>query len=182
MASYTSTLNLKKPASTDAADIADINGNMDLIDAFAAALLNKTYPVGSIYMSVNSTSPATLFGGTWEAIEGKFLLAAGGDYSAGDTGGEAEHTLTESELPVMHKTMVLRKLYTDGFANDYALHIATGSDGTTNETISANVSGPRVNTAINEQKAQKVSINIGGGESHNNMPPYLAVYVWKRTA
>ena len=182
MATYTPNLNLKKPASSDAADIADINGNMDLIDAFAAALLNKTYPVGSIYMSVNSTSPATLFGGTWAAIEGRFLLAAGGDYSAGDIGGEAEHTLTEAELPVMHKTMVFRKFYTENFANYYNVHIATGSEGTTNEDISANVSGPRVSSAINEQKAQKVSINIGGGEAHNNMPPYLAVYVWKRTA
>ena len=63
------------------------------------ALLNAIYPVGSIYMSVNSTSPATLFGGTWERIKDRFLLAAGDAYAAGGTGGEATHTLTEGEMP-----------------------------------------------------------------------------------
>ena len=59
----------------------------------------NAYPVGSIYMSVNSTSPATLFGGTWEQIQDVFLLAAGSTYTAGDTGGSASHTLIVDELP-----------------------------------------------------------------------------------
>ena len=67
--------------------------------------LDDVYPVGSIYMSVNSISPATLFGGTWQKIEDKFLLASGPSYSNGATGGEAEHTLTIAEMPThYHKT------------------------------------------------------------------------------
>ena len=69
-------------------------------------LFDLIYPVGSIYMSVNNVSPANLFGGTWERIEGSFLLAAtenasstGASQSAGTTGGEASHTLSESEMP-----------------------------------------------------------------------------------
>ena len=57
------------------------------------------FPIGSIYLSVNSTSPASLFGGTWEKIKDKFLLASGDTYSAGATGGEATHTLTIEEMP-----------------------------------------------------------------------------------
>jgi len=56
-------------------------------------IVDLIYPVGSIYMSVNSTSPATLFGGTWERIQDRFLLAAGSSYSAGGTGGSADATL-----------------------------------------------------------------------------------------
>ena len=57
------------------------------------------YPVGAIYISTVSTSPASLFGGTWEQLNDRFLLGAGDTYSAGSTGGEAEHTLTKAEMP-----------------------------------------------------------------------------------
>lgn len=63
-------------------------------------LLDRTYPVGSIYMSVNSTSPATLFGGTWEAIAGgRVLMGANSTYTLGSTGGEYTHTLSTAEMP-----------------------------------------------------------------------------------
>ena len=64
------------------------------------SVIDMVYPVGAIYMSVNSTNPASLFGGTWEQIKDRFLLSAGDSYSAGSTGGEAEHTLTYGEMPV----------------------------------------------------------------------------------
>ena len=59
----------------------------------------NAYPVGSIYMSVNSTNPGELFGGTWKQIQGRFLLGQGSGYSAGAMGGEASHTLTVAEMP-----------------------------------------------------------------------------------
>ena len=68
-------------------------------DSKKTTIADLVYPVGSIYMSVNSTSPATLFGGTWTQIQDTFLLAAGSTYAAGATGGEATHTLTENEMP-----------------------------------------------------------------------------------
>lgn len=130
--------------------------------ALSTLILEAVYPVGSIYMSVNSTSPATLFGGTWKAIKGKFLLGAdGGAYKAGNTGGEAAHTLTESEMP-NHKHSIW-------FPND---------GGEQSAEIGYPDTGSK-NTYYAE--ASKTS-GTGGGAAHNNMPPYLAVYIWKRTA
>lgn len=57
------------------------------------------YPVGSIYMSTNSVNPSTLFGGSWEQIKDKFLLASGTTFSNGSTGGEINHKLTTNEIP-----------------------------------------------------------------------------------
>lgn len=63
-------------------------------------IFNLIYPVGSsIYMNVNSTSPSSLFGGTWAQIQDTFLLAAGSTYAASSVGGEAEHKLTTEEMP-----------------------------------------------------------------------------------
>ena len=63
-------------------------------------IIDIVYPVGSIYMSTASTSPATLFGGTWVALnEGRVLIGANSSYPAGSTGGEKTHTLTKNELP-----------------------------------------------------------------------------------
>ena len=72
-------------------------------DSWSNLVLDAIYPVGSIYMSTNSISPATMFGGTWTRIEGQFLLAAtdngsaGAAQAAGNTGGEATHLLTGAE-------------------------------------------------------------------------------------
>lgn len=134
------------------------------------------YPVGSIYMSVNSISPATIFGGTWEQIEDTFLLAAGSTYTAGDTGGSAthhhttgNHTLTVAEMPS----------HTHGVKGwRYGHNLKQDNTSLAYEKLSdaASTSTPILAT--------------GGGGAHNhgntgdssNMPPYLAVYVWKRTA
>ena len=69
-----------------------INENTENINTLTNNLINLIYPIGSIYMSVNNVSPASFLGGTWEAIQDRFLLAAGSSYSAGSTGGEATHT------------------------------------------------------------------------------------------
>lgn len=128
-------------------------------------VLNNVYPVGSIYMNVNSTNPGTLFGGTWEQIQGRFLLGMSNGYPAGSQGGEATHTLTTSEIP-SHSHVAFYGItgavddYLGGSSNDYGLRRAGyGSGSSTYETSST-----------------------GGGTAHNNMPPYLSVYIWKRTA
>ena len=134
-------------------------------------VVDLIYPVGSIYMSVNSTSPATLFGGTWEQIEDTFLLSAGSTYTAGTTGGEATHTLTSSEMPSHRHSHYAHYQWHSGSTNTLE---ANGS------IISVdNVSGY---AHIDTNQVATASSYVGGGESHNNMPPYLAVYVWKRTA
>lgn len=126
-----------------------------------STILSKVYPVGSIYMSVNSASPATLFGGTWERIKDQFLLAAGDKYAAGKTGGEATHTLTENEIPA-HRHSIW-------FPN------AGGEQ-------SAAIGYPEAGSKNTWYAEASKTAGAGGGEAHNNMPPYLSVYVWKRTA
>lgn len=126
--------------------------------------LNAIYPIGSIYMSVNSINPSTLFGGTWEQIKDRFLLACGDTYSNGSTGGEAEHALTISEIP--------NHVHVHGYS--VKTYYGYGNEGV--ERINNDhASGDQPGDYIWEQ-------GIGGNQPHNNMPPFLAIYVWKRTA
>lgn len=125
-------------------------------------VLDNVYPVGSIYMNVNSTNPGTLFGGTWEQIQGKFLLGMSSSYPAGSQGGEASHTLTVSEMPNHTHSII-------GYSasgNDYS-----GSDADLSFTYNNTMTGWSGRTA-----------SAGDSKAHNNMPPYLSVYIWKRTA
>ena len=116
------------------------------------------YPVGAIYISTVSTSPASLFGGTWEQLKDRFLLGAGDTYSAGSTGGEAAHTLTVGEMP-SHSHEVRCVRYNSGTGPNVT---GNGSLKYVHETFS--------------------TYSSGGNQPHNNMPPYLAVYMWKRVA
>lgn len=131
------------------------------------------YPVGSIYMSVNSTSPATLFGGIWERIEGRFLLSATVNstaYLPGTTGGEAEHTLTTLEMP--------------NHTHGQQIEVA-GYEGWSTRTASYMQYAGYANPAERPSVVTSTSystLDNGGSQSHNNMPPYLAVHMWKRTA
>lgn len=138
------------------------------------------YPVGSIYMSVNSTSPAILFGGTWEAMPaGRVLLAQGENYAAGSTGGEATHTLTINEMPAHSHSGT-----TNSTGNH--THSSYGAQGGTHKSNWAGANDnydPNYPTGSAGTHSHTVSIaNTGGGAAHNNMQPYLAVYMWKRTA
>lgn len=121
-----------------------------------------TFPVGYIYMSVDSTNPSTYFGGTWEQLQDRFLLGAGSTYSAGSTGGEANHTLTVDEMPSHNHS------YTDRNNGDASTNRVTLS-GDSNKNLTAT-------------SGSYTTGNRGGGQAHNNMPPYLVVYMWKRTA
>jgi len=148
------------------------------------------YPVGSIYMSVNSTSPQDIFGGTWERLKDRFLLGAGDTYSNGATGGEAAHTLQASEIPAhTHGQRAPTGSFNLRGGNNYDQ--TTSSDGIVSRTFVAwggtHVSASNGNTNPSGYTTIKVTAthehdSVGGGGSHNNMPPYLAVYMWKRTA
>lgn len=135
-----------------------------------SGLLNLVYPVGSIYMSANATSPASFIGGSWERIQGRFLLAASSSYTAGSTGGEATHTLTESEIAA--------HVHDDILAGGQRLSRGNGSYGS---STSDSVYGPWWGGGFSAAYYAQTS-SAGGGQPHNNMPPYLAVYIWKRTA
>ena len=133
-------------------------------------LLNLVYPVGSIYMSVNSTSPATLFGGTWTRIQDRFLLAAGSSYAAGATGGEATHKLTVSEIP----------------SHNHCERFCWENTAAAKNTLAVNGTALYATNSVSGvagiDRGTSFGNYTGGGSAHNNMPPYLAVYMWKRTA
>lgn len=126
------------------------------------------YPIGAIYISVSAANPGTLFGGKWEQIKDTFLLSAGDTYAAGSTGGAATVTLENIHLPVLTGTLP---------------HIAGDESSVTGicSHISSGASykeGTQSGTSV----ATKHKISFGGGQAHNNMPPYLTVYMWKRVA
>ena len=135
------------------------------------------YPVGSLYLSALDTDPGVLFGGTWERIRDRFLLAAGTAYGAGTTGGEAVHTLAESELPT-HAHDPANQAGYYGFITNSQKAFTVGDMGVQSG------SGryyPYAPAAFDISRNTKTG-SVGGGKAHNNMPPYLAVYVWQRTA
>lgn len=125
----------------------------------ASDLLDLVYPVGSIYLSVGSTAPSTLFGGTWEQIKDTFLLGSGDDYTLGDTGGEATHTLTVNEIPSHHHDV--------GW--DYEGAVGSGH-------------GTLLKPEYLNPQYQYNTSDSGDGQAHNNMPPYLVVSIWKRVS
>ena len=234
-----------------------------------SSLLERVYPVGSIYMSVNSTDPGTLFGGTWQRLKDRFLLAAGDSYAAGAAGGEASHTLTAAESGVpahahglnSHKHSVgahshglnshthtynkpntptgstaitadqmpahshhliaasngrsgttglgtedYLAAYATSDISDLPYSLRPGTTGSATQGKTANsgcgkghthtigttstntgtATGSTANsTAFDSGAATGNTANntaANASSAHNNMPPYLAVYMWKRTA
>lgn len=122
-------------------------------------IFDMIYPVGAIYISTNNVSPSVLFGGTWEQIKDRFLLGAGSSYQAGSIGGEATHTLTIDEMP--RHNHEIDNLNASGNSTPYMTVQAQDKKGY----------GGNVQTMF-----------AGGSQPHNNMPPYLAVYIWKRVS
>lgn len=129
------------------------------------SIIDLIYPVGSYYWNSNSTSPATLFGvGTWTQITNQFIFAAGGDYASGDTGGEVEHLLTIQEMPSHdHRCIMDQSFY------------AYGGPMESNE-------GPASGHGYAYPFYYSFTGTKGGSRSHNNMPPYIVAYCWRRDA
>lgn len=172
------------------------------------------YPVGAIYLSMDSTDPSKLFGGTWEQIKGRFLLGTGvpNDNSntyygsdltydgvnkfnqvVGDTGGTSLVTLSISQIPShthiqnSHFHWVTSRMTSTGGDNGSGFQITNrnGGSGSNNYWLSAggyNDAGYQNKQSVGALSTTATNQNTGGGQFHNNMPPYLAVYMWKRIA
>ncbi len=142
------------------------------------AIFNKIYPVGAIYISTSDVNPGTLFVGSWARINSRFLIGAGpneentfngfgtyptGSYNftPGELGGEAVHTLTVNEMP-SHNHMYIRNKILDSEP--------TSEGGTTRGS----------NSLVNNMKTYAYTNPTGGNWAHNNIPPYYVVYMWKR--
>lgn len=153
--------------------------NGDALDQITAALLPIIYPVGSIYTNAtDATNPATLLGfGTWTAF-GAGRVPVG--YDAGQTefnasektGGSKTHTLTESEMP-SHEHGPLWQTFMPQGTGSLLLNDRGGDGFLVSDNCSNGVNG--------EWKGNDIMYNAGGGAAHNNLQPYITVYLWKRT-
>ena len=153
-------------------------------------LIDIVYPVGSIYMSVNTVSPSTLFGfGVWEKIEDKFLLASGTTYADGSTGGSADSVVVSHNHTQNSHTHRARsegrfvvvgdktnwgytskvKIRTDGSGTAYYYPRSDSDTGGIIEHTETAEASPTINST-------------GEDGTGKNMPPYIAVNIWKRTA
>ena len=137
------------------ANTLQIGLDVEFLGKVSGAIFDAIYPVGSIYLAYNHTNPATLFGGTWTRIQNAFLWATTSSGTIGQTGGEQTVTLTADQMP----KHTHGGTYTNaGTARTHAWLTSNGS-------------------AMGYD-----SVEAGGGQAHNNMPPYIQVSVWRRTA
>lgn len=130
-----------------------------------AAVVERDHPVSSLYISDNATSPAELYGGTWERIEGRFIMGASDTYPAGSTGGSATKTIAKTNLP--NEKLDVMTLYTKG------------SEGSTFDVVS--ITYEHSDGSGNFSRTGQTS-PLGAGTPLNILPPYYSMYIWRRVA
>lgn len=187
---------VKAPGITDREKFLKGNGEWAEVPKLTKLdLLDMIYPVGSIYMSVNSSNPGSLFGGTWEKMPaGRVLIPEGASswgttYTAGSTGGEATHTLTVEELPSVAPSIVvpnasLTGTFTVGrLQNNDSSGIVTRSNANNSYCGNSSWGGTITTFTIKASHTHTLTANkLGSDQPHNNMQPFVTCYMWKRTA
>lgn len=151
----------------------------------------EVYPIGAIYISTVDTNPGELFAGTvWEALPaGRMLLGAGKAdsgtvFKAGDVGGEEKHKLKETEMPA-HTHRMSESNFTGTFRawkfdpQGTGVFSSTYIGGGANSRDGGGDAMYRV--SFNGRHSHKIE-TAGTGVAHNNMPPYIVVYMWRRIA
>lgn len=143
----------------------------------------QSRPVGNIYQSTVATSPEELFGGTWEAMPaGRVLLAQGeaswGTYAAGSTGGEATHKLTVGELPAHNHSASTNT--TGNHSHSITAQHFTGSDDTISRYASNRDAATYWTSSAGNHSHSVTVNNTGSNQAHNNLQPYISVFIWKR--
>ena len=141
----------------------------------------QAFPVGSVFIAVVSTNPATLLGyGTWSAFgAGRVLVGLdSGDTdfdTVEETGGAKTHTLTTAEMPSHTHTQ-------DAHSHNIS-HVRSATTGAATTHIARTTdTSSTLGNDVSTDNATATNQNTGGGGAHNNMPPFITVYMWKRTA
>ena len=154
--------------------------NINNLENKIGTLLDIFYPIGSIYQSTKSIDPNNVIGGTWQKIEGRFLIGSSSAYSLGSTGGSPTHTLTESQLPQISRS-ISTSSDTHAHGIKYTDLKPNGTSGTTIHAMTTNGKNTS-STAImtNDVHNHSISFTFGSGNAHNNMPPYKVINMWER--
>ncbi len=154
--------------------------------------LTELFPIGSIIQSTTLDTEAkviAIYGGkTWSKIEGRFLLGQSSSYAINSTGGEATHELTVAEMPA-HGHPVSIYHVNAGTTDYYKTYASDGTSTLTNQS-GVGLNGSYIYGWSNAYKSAGNgwgdhggnAISIGGNNTHNNMPPYKAIYIWERIA
>lgn len=149
---------------------------------WATDFLNKVYPVGSIYIAVDETNPATLFGGTWSQITNRFLLGSG-TRAAGATGGSEETTIKRSDLPQETITTSESGSHRHNTQGYWGVSSGSSHHALARENVAGDPS--ESNNPIRSAGSHTHYFYLNGDVTQtklNNLPPYLTVAIWKRTA
>lgn len=162
-----------------------IDGDLSVgnLASLKAALVDIFHPVGAYYSSSDPTSPEELFGGTWEEIHGRFLFAEDDTHPAGSTGGEEKHTLIVGEMPSHGNHLMQGRMYEELAEN--ASNDSSYRSNTLYLPKTAFASTGNINRGWKDWNGGEMypaGTLKGGGDPHNNMPPYLATYTWHRIA
>lgn len=138
------------------------------------------YRVGDYLFSENATHPSTSWPGTsWVQVQGRMILGADASHIAGSTGGSEEVTLTKEQLPEISGS-----INAGSGSQETGYGAFRGADGVFTLRSSMANGQPRESIPYSSTAPgyAYVDLSIGGGEAHNNMPPYRAAYIWRRTA
>lgn len=163
------------------------NGNSVDTDALKEEIYKEMYPVGHVVISFNSTNPAK-YGTVWERTgEGRMLLGVSDEYEVEDTGGEATHTLNMDEMPNHdHLGSTESERYrnlSDGAINWGVCYATASPTIANNQGIGRGYAPDPYIAASNDGVHHTHPIAAqGGSQPHNNMPPYIAVYMWRRVS
>lgn len=148
-----------------------VNESKDQMEQLNADLLEKVYPVGSVYISIHNVNPGTIFGGAWERFaNGRTLVGVNESDSEFNmvekSGGVKSVKLSNSQIPVHNHQ-----------ESDYS-YIYTEEHPTNNSIVTTNQNGRQnINANIKNKTYTK---NAGGGEEHSNLQPYITVFYWIR--
>lgn len=170
---------------TNAEVLAGTDTDRAVTPASLRAGLLAAFPVGAIYITATNSSPADFLGGTWSQIAGGRMLIGVGTlgsdtYAAGDTGGAARVTLDVDEIPQHSHTASSAGSHTHATNIREAQESGTGT-GNYQMTVAAINAGAEIQSDSAGSHTHTIS-STGGGAAHENRPPYLAVYFWRRTA